>query len=546
MQKKRQTVALLLVMVLWLLAACAPGGASPQNVEPQAESENAGESVATLRIAVVANPVIEDITTNEFTKWYETQTGVHVEWEVVPSTGAEEKLNLMLASGDLPDVLMDFPVTPAQLMIYGEQGIFVELNDLIANYGVETQAMFKSSPQVEDLITAPNGKIYALPQVNECYHCSLAQKMWIYKPWLDKLGLDVPTTTEEFYQVLKAFKEQDPNGNGIADEIPLAGALNGWHTNIDGFLMNPFILSNPFNNASRLVLENGRIRAAFTTNEWKQGLAYLHRLAAEGLLSNQSFVQDSNQLKQLGENPDVPILGAAPAGGPNVFTQVYGESGRWLEYVPVPPLVGPSGQRITPYSPFGVNIGRYIITRSAKDPVTAFRWADGLYNREVTLRSVFGVPGVHWRWAEEGEIGLNGEPAIWNRDKTFGQVQNFAWAQTGPSYRPNALRLGEVADNPEENLEVILYKATKNYYEPYAQPMDTIIPPLYFTADQSAELADLSLTIGDYVDEMTARFITGDADIEQEWDTYLNTLDAMGLWRYIEIYQAAYDAKYAQ
>lgn len=86
-------------------------------------------------------------------------------------------------------------------------------------------------------ITAPDGNIYALPSINDCYHCSMAQKMWIYKPWLDKLGLDVPTTTDELYTVLKAFKDKDPNGNGKADEVPLTGAPrgSGWYSSIDAF-----------------------------------------------------------------------------------------------------------------------------------------------------------------------------------------------------------------------------------------------------------------------------------------------------------------------
>ncbi len=86
--------------------------------------------------------------------------------------------------------------------------------------------MFKAkSFFYKDLITAPDGNIYALPQVNECYHCMYQQRMWIYKPWLDKLGLKMPTTTDEFYEVLKAFKTKDPNGNGKADEIPLSGSI---------------------------------------------------------------------------------------------------------------------------------------------------------------------------------------------------------------------------------------------------------------------------------------------------------------------------------
>src|SRR5699024_315051 len=138
--------------------------------------------------------------------------------------------------------------------------------------------MFEELPHVKEAITAPDGNIYALPQVNECYHCSYSQKLWIYQPWLDELGLEMPTTTDEFYEVLKAFKEDDPNGNGKADEIPLAGANSGAYVKIDQFLMNSFIYNNYFNNAQHLYVDHGNIEAAFNKPEWKDGLEYLNML----------------------------------------------------------------------------------------------------------------------------------------------------------------------------------------------------------------------------------------------------------------------------
>lgn len=90
-------------------------------------------------------------------------------------------------------------------------------------------------------MTLADGNIYALPMINDCYLCSLPVKMWIYQPWLDALGMEAPQTTEKLYLVLKAFKEGDPNGNGLADEIPLVAATSGWYSSIEGYIMNAFI-----------------------------------------------------------------------------------------------------------------------------------------------------------------------------------------------------------------------------------------------------------------------------------------------------------------
>lgn len=535
-----------LVTVFVLLSGCtssSPGESSQENQPAEGQVSDAGvfpitEKPATLKVMVKANPLVEDFAANRFSKWLEEKTNIKVEWEVVPEKSAQDKLNLVLASGDYPDVIMGFGVSPAQQLIYGSQGVFLPLNKYIDQYGVETKKMFQENDYIKGLISAPDGNIYSLPQVNQCYHCSVPNKMWIYKPWLDKLGLKLPTTTDELYEVLKAFKEKDPNGNGKADEIPLAGSIIGG-SQIDLFLMNAFI----YNNSNHLLLQNGKIDVAFNKPEWKEGLQYLHKLYTNKLLDPQTFSQDDKQLKQLGENPDVPILGVAPAQNMGVFTQFFGSSGRWLEYVAVPPLKGPKGVQLASSDPWGISGGTFVITNKAKNPAAAFRWADAMYNREMTLNSVFGRMDQEWRWAEKTELGIDNKPAIWKRLASFGQVQNIHWAQTGPSYRSNTLRLGEAMDPEKPNQEILLYNETKSKYEPYRQKQEQVVPPLFFNSDQSAEIADLQKIIGDYVMEMIARFVTGDADLTKDWDAYLKTLDGMNVKRYIQLYQEAYDSR---
>ncbi|KKI90886.1 ABC transporter substrate-binding protein [Bacillus sp. SA1-12] len=488
----------------------------------------------TLRVLTPSKPTVEDFETNEFTKWYEEKTNVHIEWEVIPSQNAEEKLNLVLSSGDLPDVIMSSPVTLSQLMIYGKQGLFLPLNDLIEEHGIETKKMFEENPAVKDVLTAPDGNIYSLPSINECYHCTMGQKLWIYKPWLDKLGLKMPETTEEFYQVLKAFKEKDPNGNGKQDEIPLAGTKD--NDRFPGFLMNPFIYSDKY-------LDNGKVVVPFDKPEWKEGLAFLNKLYNEGLMAAEALTQDSDQLKKMG-NSEEPILGAAPGIWPGSFMQAGGNAGRWLDYVAVPPLKGPDGNRVAWYTPpvAGSSITTFIITNQAKHPEIALRWAEGFYDQETTLRSEAGLPDKDWRWAKDGEIGIDGEPATWARLSSFGQMQNIHWSQTGPLIRTNKFRLSEVASK-EQPLEPMLYKETKEKYEPYKPDESQVLPPLYFNEEQSMELSEMEATITNHVEEMNARFISGDADLEKDWDTYLETLNGMNLERYLEIYQEAYDSK---
>ncbi|MCS7462068.1 ABC transporter substrate-binding protein [Paenibacillus doosanensis] len=553
--RKWMTAGLVLTLgTAAVLSGCADKGEQKEGADSaqQAKVNPAGQfpitpEKTTLKVLVKGSPFVEDFATNEFTKFLEEKTNIHIEWDVAPEKSATEKLNLVLGSGDLPDVIMGFGVSPTQQLIYGSQGDFLDLSPYIEKYGVETKRMFEQVPGVKDAITAPGGKIYALPMVNECFHCSASQKLWIYKPWLDKLGLSVPKTTDELYEVLKAFKTKDPNGNGKADEIPLAGAAVGPNVNVDSFIMNAFILDSSAygvgtNNYTRLFVNDGKVDVPYNKPEWKEGLAYMHKLYAEGLIAPQTFTQDRDQARQMGENPDVNILGAEMAQHNGVFTTFSGPSGRWLEVTSVPPLKGPKGVQVTPINN-SIGQGRYIITKASKNPDAAFRLADMLYTEEMTLRETIGRPDVEWKYADKGEIGINGKQAIWKKTgAVLPTVQNVTWSQTAPTLRTNDFRLGQVAD-PNNPQETILYNETMQNYQPYKQDMKTFLPQLFFTNDQAMELADLEKTITDHVQEMIARFVIGDASLDKDWDAYLKNLDNMNLKRYLEIYQTAYDAK---
>ncbi|GAB4000577.1 hypothetical protein GCM10029992_32920 [Glycomyces albus] len=94
------------------------------------------------------------------------------------------------------------------------------LDDLIGENTPNLVDAFEKEPGFEELATSPDGNIWGIPAWNDCYHCSYPSKLWMNSAWLDEVGLEQPTTPEELRTVLEAFKTQDPNGNGEADEIP--------------------------------------------------------------------------------------------------------------------------------------------------------------------------------------------------------------------------------------------------------------------------------------------------------------------------------------
>ena len=193
----------------------------------------------TLTVFAPANPdgSWED---NEMVKELEETTGIHLEWQTcAASDNVQEKLSTMFASGDLPDIILtgvgsSNRYDKATEQALGEQGLILPLNDYLDTVSVGYKQALDEIEGMRDYITTPNGNIYSLPNVDGSLHVQYNMKLWINTQWLDNLGLEMPTTTEEFYQVMKAFKEQDANGNGdLNDEIPLSTVTSGAGTQID-------------------------------------------------------------------------------------------------------------------------------------------------------------------------------------------------------------------------------------------------------------------------------------------------------------------------
>lgn len=510
---------------------CTPGGTFPIAKEK-----------VTFTVALQENPWAKDYETNDFTKEFEELTNIHLKWDILPQEGFKEQVNIMLSSMDLPDIFMDCGISSTQQMQFGKEGIFIALNDYIDKYGIETKKLFESKPWVKEVITMPDGNIYDLPRVNECYHCTMDHKLYMYKPWLDKLGLEIPKTTDDFYDVLKAFKENDPNGNGKKDEIPMSGSEKSWNADVRTFLMNAFIYNDGDRN---MTVKDGKIEVAYNKPEWRDGLRYISKLYKEGLIATESFTQDGDQLLRMGtQMPN--ILGCAPGGSPGCITKALDEDPkRDFDFVTISPLEGPNGVKVATLAPYMLTAGVYIITNECEHPDVAFRMADALYNEDMSMRAVAGIEDVNWRKAKDGELNPFGEQAKWvylpgPDDPNY--VQNNHWDQRGPTFRSAEWRASwAIGENSVSQDYLDLY--TKEVMETCKPSMETIVPPLVFDEKQSEELPTLEKTIKDFVTESTVRFITGDLDIEKDWDKYLKELDNMELKRYLNIYQKAYDAK---
>ena len=122
----------------------------------------------------------------------------------------------MASTGTLPDAVI------GEAYLDSNYELFAPLDVLIDQYAPHVAARIAEREDYQRALKSPDGKIHALPNGDESTQIRIPTHTWINKAWLDKLGLDMPTNTEELKEVLIAFRDEDPNGNGIADEIPFA------------------------------------------------------------------------------------------------------------------------------------------------------------------------------------------------------------------------------------------------------------------------------------------------------------------------------------
>lgn len=483
-----------------------------------------------------------DFNNNEVIKWERAQTNIDLQYTVAAGADATTKLNLAVSSGDLPDVIRAYGMSLADQTLLAQQGIIIPLDSLIDQYGHWSKMMFADYPEIRPNVSLIDGKLYGMPAYGGFTHALIAQKFFIYQPWLDKLGLKMPSTTDEFYEVLKAFKTKDPNGNGKADEIPLSGNIPinsgaAWNNTLDTFLMQPFIYNDRRSSRS-LMVDNGTIKASYAEAGWREGLKYLNKLFAEGLIEPTVFTNDVAHSQALGENPGIAILGSISAAETGSFSSR--TSARAAEYKPVPPLKGPTGLQQIPYNNTGTySPGQFMITKACKNPEAAFRYCDFLYSPDATMQNMYGMKDIDWRPATQGEKTYDGSQAYYATLRPWATDPN-TYMSAPPMYQKPTYSVVIDPKNPNANQ---LNDWTRDIYLPKAVPNKNL-PLLIFTSDQSKDISQLAPAIEAFVDQAFAEFVTGKRNPDKDWDAYLKQLNDLGFAKFIKTYQDAYNAKF--
>lgn len=491
-----------------------------------------------LTVGIPQNSFITDYVDNAYTKEIEKQLNCELEFMMLPAKDTMQKVELMMAAGgeELPDIFCGVNFSDGALVSYGQSGMIVPLNGYYENSMYYLKDAMEKEPDLKSLITAPDGNMYYVPKYSKALSNEVGcGRAWINKTWLDKLGLEIPTTTAEFKEVLKAFKEQDPNGNGKADEIPFSGYTSLGNLCGLEYLFASHLKFTP--KTSYLYAKDGKVEAGYVQDGWKQAIEYCADLYKEGLISDSTFTLDTNSFAPLKNNPEVPILGAFISMSMGFSNDVID---RYDDYVVLPPLEGEGGYRSSMWVPTVPSAG-LVVTKNCENPEAAFRLGDFLCSQDMSLWNRWGELNVDWKYAEEGAPSLYDEvgyPAIVEMiNNKWGVPNNAHWHGACPSYRDYALTSGQVAS--ENNYDEATIATSTIEYMKYADMTD--VKKFVYDMDVIEEATEINTNIESYVKEKTAAFVVGTQNIESDWDKYIAEINNMGLERLIEHTQASYD-----
>lgn len=454
-------------------------------------------------------------------------TNISLDMDVVSSSGWQEKKNLMLAAGDLPDFFTGGNViSQSDQVLYGPQGLFLPLEDMIDAYGPNIKRVFELRPLYKKGVTAPDGHIYSVPWVHELTFRENPENFFINTTWLDQLGLDIPTTTEEYYEVMKAFGENDMNGNGDAgDEIPLA--FVGQYG--DQGLRSLFGSWGVIDRSNHMMLRGNEVVFTPTEQGYKEGIIFFNRLYAEGLLDPEGFTQNAAEFRAKGKGEEM----------------LYGSFLGWLDanevgteranndYKAIAPLRGPSGEDpLWLREDNFLDRGHFVITSANPHPEATLRWADACQEDERSLTLARGEFGINLKKNADGSIEFMPTP----EGMSYGEFRfknapgdPFPWALLSHWYEKIEL----VAQQDKK------LKVHYPIYEPYLE--EQAFPRMYYLPEQEEKLATLSTDINSYVEKKRAEWIIGAADINGEWNKYIDQLNKMGLQEFLKIQQDAYN-----
>lgn len=445
---------------------------------------------------------------------------VQVEWiSLGDDSVVSEKKSILFSGGTYDDAVWGSVLSDTDVSMLSAQGILIALDEYITEENTPNlYKLFSDHPEFKAASTLPDGHIYSLPQFAGSNPGNFIESpIRLNKTWLDKLELEVPTTLDELFDVLMAFKTQDPNGNGLADEIPLFIYDADAFKHVEAWLGIWGIATKSNAYDSYVFIQDGEVHFAPTTEAYKEAIKFLNRLYENGLIWSEAFTATAEEANAKFASTNSPcIIGCVTSRE---------MSGYEDEYITVLPPVAEGYEPCWYYHPGSLGTKNvFAITDKCQDPELLMRLWDDLYSTYWALVNSYGT--------EEDGILYKNEDGLWDYHEVEDAPVNGI-AYMGQSIDGYLTEYAASKGDLERTANYEVYKDIIN---------QEVWPRPYFDEDAVSRLSELRTDIFNTVSQMKAKWITGESDIDADWEGYLKNLKKMGVDEFVELNQAAYDA----
>ncbi len=524
------------------LVACGPKG--PVKDENQTDFYIMG-GMSPLSAGYDSNEVLNKLAEN---------VGITIEWDTM-SDSLSEQVNIRIAGEQLPDAFQGVGFSNFDISTYGADGVFIDLTPYINEETMPNLTkILEEHPEIRSAITMSDGKIYGLPAAeqmgtagigleNDYSIYTIPQFSMINKAWLDELGLPVPTTLDELYTCLKAFKDNDMSakyyGNAPGSTIPMSTGFDQWCWGQNIFYAGFGFTNWPNDVCNDLVLkEDGKVDFVSTWDGYRDAVTYFNKWYAEGLMDIEMFSQSTSQL-----------IAKCSQGQVGVATWWYIEEvmgDKSEDYVFLPVLAGPDGgYNVTVRDGGAVNSGNLNITSACGNPAALLKFYDQWYDGEIVMQLQYGPIGTYFTKQDDKGmwISITDEEAREKFNKSAGELKGVHEV-----YGPKLI-LSEyynttfyMEDRAIERLEDLAHE----WVDPYVKTLTTYPIDCVFTAEELEVIDRYKADFESMVSEQEALWLKNGGPTDEEWNEYVQRLkDSCGLEQLLAVYQAAYD-RYAK
>ena len=537
--KKGLSIFLTSAMVASMLAGCGGTGSETAGNTAGTTSTESGEAsseeVPTFTIATVrwtdAWPV--DYLESGIMKELEEKAGINIEWQVYYNSDWAEQKSLILASGDLPDAFFG-SICLKDTDLSQNKASFVELTDLIDQNMPNLKSVFEKEPELLARAQDRNGEIYSLVKKLPKRPTVCGNVLYINKTWLDNLSLPVPSNYEEFADTLEVFVTQDANGNGVADEIGITNAAGS--SVLDGDLRNILF---PFGtmvsrNGNYMGLNAEGVPVFMPAEEnYKEAVKWMHDMYTRGLVDPEYFTQEASAATAKRQAEGGSLVGAFSGWTADAEAGVNAS-----EFVAMESMAGPDGERYeeNAQSVLDISDRELVITKNCKDPAKLLQWADLFYDDEVSIQTFYGSIPDQITKNDDGTYDVL-KPADGS------SLDTSAWSNSmrdfGPKYmNPETYDKITLPADQGDGIKLAEDEINAKYVR---TDKSTGLPTVKYTDEELATITRLGTDLYSYAEALYANWVVN-GGIDEEWDSYIEQLKAMGLEELVKCHTDAYNA----